>query len=308
MSQSPKISSPSHSSSLAPEEIIINGEDKSGEGEEKKADSPYGRVPYSACRIDKSHYTNFTTEINEICQRYSGICPLSESALDALDEVCRFWVTQLFSRASSSQDAQPKTPDNALQPRSFGAFLAPAQLLRMESLMDFFYKKSLLSVCPPPGEPMGSASCGGENAGTLLDSAVWEESVRRAVSEHGEEPVLMDREILKARIALEKDGRLRRRVDPNEVRIVSFVRPVAKRYRKFREWAGVDGLGYRVGKTLCEIAAQLLMEWLDRIAHGAREEARAKGLGNDEPLLGAHIKEHVISLGPNWICPPPLFV
>lgn len=272
----------------------------------KKTDNTYGRIPYTAYRVDKSHYINFTAEINEICKRYSGICPLSEGALDALDEVCRFWITQLFSKASLSQDAQPKTPDNVLQPRSFGAFLAPAQLLRMEGLMDFFHKKSLLRVCPPVKEAIDSPSCD-EEASTVLDSAAWEESVRRAVNEHGEELALMDRDILKVRVALEKEGRLGRRMDTDNTKVVSFVRPTGKRYRKFREWAGVDGLRYKVSKMLCEIAAQLLMEWLDRIAHGAREDARAKGLGEGEPLLGRHVKEHVISLGLNWVCPPPLF-
>lgn len=285
-------------------------EEEGGEGEEKNFDNeekPCRATPYVAYRIDKSLYINFTNEINEICSCYTGICPLSESALDALDEVCRFWVNQLFEKAAAAQDAQPKTPDCALQPKSFGAFLAPAQLLRMEMLIDFFQRKSSFNFCPQSeGENYGEIKTKSHtNVGTCLDSVTWEESVRRAVTEQGEDPALMDREILRFRISLEKDGRFGRKLNINDSKIVSFVRPINKRFKKFKEWAGVNKLKYKVSKMLCEIAAQLLLEWMERIAHGTRESTA--NLSADDPLMGSHVKAHIISLGPNWVCPPPLF-
>lgn len=280
-------------------------EEEEPEAKEKEGNGDSSSIPYVAYRVDKSHYINFAAEIGEICQCYTGICPLHESALDALDEVSRFWVSQLFEKAAAEQDGQPKTPDCSLQPRSFGAFLAPAQLLRMEKLMEFFHVKSLLKVYPWDEGETNDNTKEEESINTYLDNEAWAESIRRATSEQGEDPTMMDREVLRLRVELERNGRLGRRLGAGETKVVSFVKPIGRRYIKFREWAGVDKLRYKVSRTLCEIAAQLLMEWTERIAHGSRETAQ--NLPADAPLTGSHIKAHIISLGPNWVCPPPLF-
>lgn len=300
----------------------------------------YNATPYAAYRTDKSHYLNFAVEIGEICSCYVEICPVSESGLDALDEVCRFWVSQLFEKAAAAQcSCQGKSADRDLQPRSFGAFLAPAQLLRMEQLMNFFKSKSSLRAKPlrseeeeEEEEEKGSNNSSGDTNEPAkkkakrkksetgrekeeeknenewsgqLDDKVWAESTRRTAAEQGEALAYLDREVLGLRVALERDERLGRRSQVDDTRVVSFVRPTRRRYKKFRAWAGVGALQCRVSNVLCEVAAQLLLEWLERIAHGTR--VSTPGLPADEPLTASHVKAYVMSLGLSWVCPPPLF-